>query len=165
QHAAGEPHREELLVQDAARVHQLLIEVGVCADGDHRLQVWRLKARHRVLVDRVIGHAPESDTSIGPGLLTRPFDRVVEGLRLVNAPDSESARAPARAGPVDADESVTTRNPGDSVEALVVLVLVSVRVAQEVTLLHLLVVLGVLLGAPGMVYEGPPVNAAVHDHR
>ena len=118
-----------------------------------------------MLVDRVIGHAPESDPSVGPGLLTRPFDRVVEGLRLVNAPDSESARALARAGPVDADESVTTRNPSDSVEALVVLVLVSVRVAQEVTLLHLLVVLGVLLAAPGMVDEGPPVYATVHDHR
>ena len=134
------PPGPEPLAEESAAVEGLVVEVGVGAERDHRLEVRRLQARDGVLGDREVRHPPQADVAVGPGLRAGPLDRVVVVLGLLDAERRLQARAVADAAGVDADADVALRDPDRGVDALVVLVLQAVGVAGEVAVLLLLLV-------------------------
>ncbi len=124
-----------------------------------------MQARCGVLADGEVGHAPQADRAVRPGLLAGPFDGVPECLGAGDPPGGESARALPGAGHVDADDGVSVGDPGGGVDRFVIFELEAGGVAEEVVLFFLLVVLEVGVRSDGVVVERLAVGAAADDDR
>jgi hypothetical protein len=124
-----------------------------------------LEAGDHVLGHGQVGHAPQADVAVGPGLGAGPLDRVVVVLGLLHAERRLLAGAATDPAAVDPDADVTFRHPGRGVDALVVLILQPVGVAGAEAVLEDLLLLGLDLIADAVMVEGLAVEALVQDDR
>src|SRR3546814_10423681 len=78
---------------------RIAVPVGVAFPRADRRQMRRLQAGDAPLVHRIVGNAGETDLAVAPGLPGRPFDALVEVLRLPHRmviDDAGRAPRPAR---------------------------------------------------------------------
>src|SRR5262249_9589021 len=68
--------------ENAAVMRHVAIPIGRAFPDTHGRQVWRLQRSDVPLVYAVIGNPVETHLAVRPGLHTRPFNAIVEILRL-----------------------------------------------------------------------------------
>src|SRR6185295_11878799 len=119
---------------DAAVARALAIGIVPAFPDADRGEVRRLRRGGAPLVAGVVGDAVHADLARAPGLLRRPFDAVVDVLRLARAVVAEEAGRAARAARVDADAGVAVGHPLLRVDDFPVLVAVG-RAGEDVGVL------------------------------
>ena len=159
-----EPEWEEFLVEDAAGIDQLLIQVDVGSDGNHCLEVRRAQTGGCMLNDCVVRHTPKAHIAVGPWLHSSPLDSVTVSFCGSETPDRDLPRVLAGTRTIDAHHHIVMRHPVHGVDRLVVLKNQALGVALEVALLCRFVRFETGVIADGVMMERAPVHTAIHDN-
>src|SRR5262249_55491463 len=120
----------EKVAEDAAVAAHLAIVIGCAFPNAQGGKVRRLQRSHLPLVHGVVGDAVDAALAVAPTLRARPFDALVEVLRLARRPHVEIARRAAGAARIDAHADIAVRYPFLRIDELPVLIFVA-RAAQH----------------------------------
>src|SRR5262249_45347606 len=111
------------LAQNPAVVAGIPVAVVLSFPRNDGGEMWRIEPRHASLVARIVRDAEHAYLAIAPRLGARPFDAVVQVLRLPRTARIHEARRPARAPGIHAYDGVAVGHPALGVRGLPVLVL------------------------------------------